>query len=89
LDNIFQAVFLAPFFVWFEVGCVELLIPFTLSLTGWQMLFAMGYRPELRARVESEVTKAIAKYRASKKAKSDIQLDNLSQNGKAINGQAK
>lgn len=48
LDNLFQAVFLAPLFVWLEV------------------LFSMGYREELKVRVEKGVQEDIAKYRASK-----------------------
>lgn len=46
LDNLVQALVLAPFFVWMEV------------------LFCCGYRPELRARVEKEVQKAIEKHKA-------------------------
>lgn len=42
LDNLVQALFLAPFFVWMEI------------------LFFFGYRPELRARVEKAVQKAIS-----------------------------
>ena len=34
LDNLIQAIFLAPFFVWLEV------------------LFAFGYRPDLKARID-------------------------------------
>ncbi|KAF3938536.1 hypothetical protein ABW19_dt0207785 [Dactylella cylindrospora] len=60
LDNIFQAFFLAPFFVWFE------------------LLFSLGYRPELRSRVEAAVVKEIAKFRASKAKKAA--------NGTAANG---
>jgi uncharacterized membrane protein YGL010W len=48
LDNLLQALFLAPFFVWFEV------------------LFRLGYRPELRARLESAVTKEINKFNKAK-----------------------
>ncbi|KAL1902889.1 hypothetical protein Sste5346_000800 [Sporothrix stenoceras] len=48
LDNLFQAIFLAPLFVWLE------------------LLFAFGYRQELQGRVEKEVQKEIAKFRASK-----------------------
>jgi uncharacterized membrane protein YGL010W len=48
LDNLFQAVFLAPLFVWLEI------------------LFKLGYRPELQARVETAVQKEVAKFRASK-----------------------
>ncbi|KAI9882924.1 MAG: hypothetical protein M1823_005326 [Watsoniomyces obsoletus] len=49
LDNLVQALFLAPFFVWMEI------------------LFLLGYRPELRARLDSAVKKEIAKFRESKK----------------------
>lgn len=48
LDNLVQAVFLAPLFVWLEV------------------LFSMGYRPELKKRLEKAVEADIAKFRASK-----------------------
>ncbi|TPX07017.1 uncharacterized protein E0L32_011085 [Thyridium curvatum] len=48
LDNLFQAIFLAPLFVWLE------------------LLFMLGYRPELQARVEKDVQQEIAKYRQSK-----------------------
>jgi uncharacterized membrane protein YGL010W len=64
LDNIFQALFLAPLFVWLE------------------LLFALGYRPELRSRVEKMVIQDIAKYRESQKA-------NGAANGSTVNGHAK
>lgn len=48
LDNLVQALVLAPFFVWMEI------------------LFKLGYRPELRSRVDKAVEKEIAKFRASK-----------------------
>ena len=48
LDNLVQAVFLAPLFVWLEV------------------LFFMGYRPELKARLDKAVEADIAKFRSSK-----------------------
>lgn len=48
LDNLVQALVLAPFFVWMEV------------------LFKLGYRPELRSRVDKAVEKEIAKFKASK-----------------------
>lgn len=51
LDNLVQAIFLAPFFVWFEV------------------LFAFGYRPELKARMDQSVEKELAKLRTEKEAK--------------------
>lgn len=49
LDNLIQAVFLAPMFVWLEV------------------LFALGYRPELQSRVEKRVQQEIAKFKATSK----------------------
>lgn len=53
LDNLIQAIFLAPMFVWLEI------------------LFAFGYRPELRSRVSKKVQIEIEKFRAkSKEAKS-------------------
>ena len=51
LDNLVQAVFLAPFFVWLEV------------------LFAFGYRPELKARLDSAIQRDIKKFRDSKDTK--------------------
>jgi uncharacterized membrane protein YGL010W len=53
LDNLVQALFLAPFFVWLEV------------------LFMFGYRPELKARLDSAIEKDLSKFRqdaATKKA---------------------
>ena len=49
LDNLVQALFLAPFFVWLEV------------------LFFIGYRPELKARLDKAVEKEIAKLKQGKK----------------------
>lgn len=49
MDNLVQAIFLAPMFVWLE------------------MLFKLGYRRELQARVEKAVVKEIAKFEAEKK----------------------
>jgi uncharacterized membrane protein YGL010W len=48
LDNLFQAIFLAPLFVWLE------------------FLFMIGYRPELKSRVDKAVAIEIAKFRAKK-----------------------
>lgn len=48
LDNLFQAIFLAPLFVWLE------------------FLFAIGYRGELKKRVDKAVEVEIAKFRAKK-----------------------
>ena len=48
LDNLVQAFFLAPFFVWFEI------------------LFYLGYRPELKGRLDKAVEKEVAKYRNTK-----------------------
>ena len=50
LDNLFQAIFLAPLFVWLE------------------LLFILGYRPELKTRVDKAVAVEIAKFRESRKA---------------------
>lgn len=66
LDNIFQALFLAPLFVWLE------------------LLFALGYRPDLKNRVEKMVLQDVAQYREAKTAKM-----NGAPNGKAINGHSK
>lgn len=51
LDNLVQALFLAPFFVWLEV------------------LFAFGYRPELKARLEKAVKQDISAFRSQAEAK--------------------
>jgi uncharacterized membrane protein YGL010W len=48
LDNLVQALFLAPFFVWFEV------------------LFFLGYRPDLKRRLDKGVEEEIRKFRDSK-----------------------
>ncbi|CAN8099405.1 unnamed protein product [Discula destructiva] len=48
LDNLMQALLLAPLFVWLE------------------LLFFFGYRRELQARVEKQVEKNIAQYKAEK-----------------------
>lgn len=48
LDNLVQALFLAPFFVWMEI------------------LFFLGYRPELKGRLDKAVEREIEKYRKSK-----------------------
>lgn len=49
MDNLVQAIFLAPMFVWLE------------------MLFKLGYRRELQARVEKAVLKEIAKFKSESK----------------------
>ena len=51
LDNLVQALFLAPFFVWLEI------------------LFAFGYRPELKSRLDQSVEREVARFRAQKAAK--------------------
>ncbi|KAK0633458.1 hypothetical protein B0T14DRAFT_399673, partial [Immersiella caudata] len=51
LDNLFQAIFLAPLFVWLE------------------FLFMIGYRPELKKRVDKAVAVEVAKFRAQKAKK--------------------
>lgn len=48
LDNLVQAIFLAPFFVWMEI------------------LFFLGYRPELKRRLDKAVRLEIERYRKSK-----------------------
>lgn len=48
LDNLVQALVLAPFFVWMEI------------------LFSMGYRPELKSRVDSAVEKEVERFRVSR-----------------------
>ena len=51
LDNLVQAIFLAPFFVWLEI------------------LFAFGYRPELKARLDTSIKAEVAKFKAENKGK--------------------
>lgn len=51
LDNLMQALLLAPLFVWLE------------------MLFFFGYRRELQARVEKQVERNIAQFKAEKSSK--------------------
>ena len=48
MDNLVQAFFLAPFFVWME------------------FLFLLGYRPELKSRLDKAVEKEVQKFRRSK-----------------------
>ena len=61
LDNLVQALVLAPFFVWMEI------------------LFSIGYRPELKSRVESAVEKEVERYR-----KSQSHSNGYAKNGKAM-----
>lgn len=73
LDNLFQAIFLAPLFVWLEI------------------LFSLGYRPELQKRVNDLVKQDIAKFRSerdAKRLKDGMDKVNGNMNGKA-NGHAK
>jgi uncharacterized membrane protein YGL010W len=51
LDNLVQALFLAPFFVWLEI------------------LFMFGYRPELKARLDSAIQQDISKFKEDSAAK--------------------
>ncbi len=51
LDNLVQAIFLAPFFVWME------------------LLFLLGYRPELKSRLDKAVEVEVDKFRSSKAKK--------------------
>jgi uncharacterized membrane protein YGL010W len=60
LDNLVQALFLAPFFVWMEI------------------LFSLGYRPDLQRRVNKAVEEQIKKFREEKEKNSKV-----SANGKA------
>lgn len=53
VDNLVQAIFLAPFFVWMEI------------------LFAFGYRPELKSRLDQSVEKEITKFRGEKGLKAN------------------
>ena len=65
LDNLVQAIFLAPLFVWLEI------------------LFAFGYRPELKARLDESVEKELTKLKAEKEAKEADSKANGSANGHA------
>jgi 2-hydroxy fatty acid dioxygenase len=64
LDNLVQALFLAPFFVFFE------------------LMFMLGYRPELKARLDKAVEEELKKLESKGKEKK------ASSNGSA-NGSAK
>ncbi|TID17034.1 gb [Venturia nashicola] len=57
LDNLVQALFLAPFFVWMEI------------------LFFLGYRPELKSRVNKAIQVEIERF---KKTKADKKLNGKS-----------
>ena len=48
LDNLVQALFLAPFFVWMEI------------------LFSIGYRPELKSRIDEAVQREVQKFHSSR-----------------------
>ncbi|PVI08069.1 DUF962-domain-containing protein [Periconia macrospinosa] len=48
LDNLVQALFLAPFFVWFEI------------------LFSLGYRPDLKKRLDKAVEEDVRKFHDKK-----------------------
>ncbi|KAF2186810.1 DUF962-domain-containing protein [Zopfia rhizophila CBS 207.26] len=50
LDNLVQALFLAPFFVWLEI------------------LFYLGYRPDLKRRLDKSVEQEIQKFNEKKKS---------------------
>lgn len=65
LDNLFQALFLAPLFVWLEI------------------LFALGYRPELKSRVDKMVQQDITKYRQAKALKANGTASGAPSNGHA------
>jgi len=64
LDNIYQALFLAPLFVWLE------------------MLFFLGYRPELKSRLEKVVEQDVKKFR-------DAKMNGHANGGAVTNGHAK
>lgn len=51
LDNLVQAILLAPFFVWMEI------------------LFMLGYRPELKSRIDKAIQKQVSDFKASKAKK--------------------
>lgn len=68
LDNLFQAVFLAPLFIWLEV------------------LFTLGYRPELKSKLERWAKEDIAKWKANGKANSGPVTPSQTSNGHAKSG---
>ena len=49
MDNLVQALFLAPLFVWLEI------------------LFSLGYRPELKRRLDKSVEEEIEKFKKAKR----------------------
>lgn len=49
LDNLVQSLFLAPFFVWFEI------------------LFWLGYRPQLKGEVQKSIETEIARFKSEQK----------------------
>jgi uncharacterized membrane protein YGL010W len=65
LDNLVQALFLAPFFVWMEV------------------LFMLGYRPELKKRLDAAVQVEIEKFKKEKEKEKSKVNGNGNANGKA------
>ena len=58
-DNLIQALFLAPFFVWFEI------------------LFFLGYRPELRKRLDVAIEEEIKKFNKGQSTRDSV----VSKNG--------
>lgn len=55
LDNLVQAILLAPLFVWMEV------------------LFAVGYRPELKARYHENIEREVAAFQKKQQGKQEKQ----------------
>jgi len=68
LDNLGQALFQAPFFVWLEV------------------LFMFGYRPELKARLDTAIQKDVKKFQEDAAAK---KANGQSKANSSTNGQTK
>lgn len=71
LDNIVQAGFLAPFFVWLEG------------------LFMLGYRPELKRRLDVAVEGDIKEFRAAKEMNSSKANGFANKGANGMNGHAK
>ena len=70
LDNLFQALFLAPLFVWLE------------------LLFALGYRPELKSRLDNLIAQDVLKFKQSR-ANGTANGGPVTRSQTATNGHAK
>ncbi|EMC93232.1 hypothetical protein BAUCODRAFT_233654 [Baudoinia panamericana UAMH 10762] len=71
LDNLVQALFLAPFFVWLEV------------------LFMLGYRPELKKRLDQNVGIEVGKFKSERAVKGKTAPNGVALANGHANGHAK